>query len=318
MCVITEKLKERFCKDLNLPIKIYQEPYFIERLKLFDKQFDCIEKYNQFVELVNRCGGEQQYFELYNKVKDDAITYLNQNEYMMFFAKEEDFSKFKIQNIGFSKNDIYHQSNDGKCFISFDMKKGNFTALKHYDRRIVANCDKYEDFLGLFTKESHLLYSKYIRQVIFGNVNPKRQVTYEQYLMDKVLTNVIQKFEKQFAFFTNKSVVFFSTDEIVIEIDKEYADESFKIAQEIVKESQSKNIDIRATIFVLRKITGADGYIKQSVFDNSIEIKGVNGIMMPYVLRELYEEEPHDSDDVFVYEGMLVKLLERPQIELSL
>ncbi len=216
MCVITEKLKERFCKDLNLPIKIYKEPYFEERLNLYDKQFGCIKKYYEFVELVGRCGGEQQYFEMYNKVKDDAINYLNNNEYMLHFAKNEDFSKFKIKNTGFPKKDIYRQDNDGKYFISFDMKKGNFTALKHYDNRIVANCEKYEDFLGLFTKESHLLYSKYIRQVIFGNVNPKRQVSYEQYLMDSVLTNIINEFEKHFNFFDKKTIVFFSTDEIVI------------------------------------------------------------------------------------------------------
>lgn len=311
MCVITEKLKERFCKDLNLPIKIYQEPFFSERLYLYDKQYDCVQKYFAFTQLVNRCGGEQQYFELYNKIKDDAINYLNQNEYMHFFAKEEDFSKFKIQNIGFPKSDIYHQSNHGKCFISFDMRKGNFTALRHYDKRIVANCDKYEDFLGLFTKESHLLYSKYIRQVIFGNVNPKRQVTYEQYLMDIVLTKVLEYFPKE-------SIVFFSTDEIIVEIDKEKSEHCYNLSKNIVDFALKENIDIRAEIFILHKIDGIDGYIKKFLFGNSgIEIKSVNHIMMPFVLRKINNEEIKENDSVFLYENMLVKLLQVPEINIS-
>jgi len=31
------------------------------------------------------CGGEQEYFTLYNEVKDKAIQFLNDSEEMMFF-----------------------------------------------------------------------------------------------------------------------------------------------------------------------------------------------------------------------------------------
>ena len=36
---ITKNLKERFCKDCNIPIKIFDEPYFTERLELYDEHF---------------------------------------------------------------------------------------------------------------------------------------------------------------------------------------------------------------------------------------------------------------------------------------
>ena len=108
MCVITEKLKERFCKDFNLPIKVYSEPYFSQRLSLFDKHYDCVKKYTRFVELVDRLGGEQYYFEYYNKVKDLAITYLNENEAMRYFSQEEDMSKYALRHTGLPKRDIYH------------------------------------------------------------------------------------------------------------------------------------------------------------------------------------------------------------------
>lgn len=44
MITLTESLKKRFCKDQNLPIKVYSEPIFTERLKLFD----AYEKYLEF------------------------------------------------------------------------------------------------------------------------------------------------------------------------------------------------------------------------------------------------------------------------------
>lgn len=76
------------------------------------------------------------------------------------------------------------------------MKKANFTALRHYNKDIVGGKDTYEDFLGMFTDENYFKESKYIRQVIFGNVNPKRQITYEKFLMDKVLVKLLTVFEK--------------------------------------------------------------------------------------------------------------------------
>lgn len=305
---MTEKLKERFCKDLNLSIKIFEEPFFSERIELYDKQYHCKNKYENFVKLVESCGGEQGYFELYNKVKDSAITYLNNNPYMQFFAREEDFSKFQIKNKGFSKHDIYHADNNGKYFVSFDMIKGNFTALHHYDKRIVNNTDTYEEFLGSFTNHSHLLYSKYIRQVIFGNVNPKRQVTYEQYLMDKVMDKLLKRFD------SNK-IVFFSTDEIVMKLDDAEIYSVDKIAKEIVKECKLENINIRSEVFKLHKIEGIDGYIKEFLEkEKGIDIKGVNSINMPFVLRALNCEEITENDTVFLYEGQLAKLLKPTKI----
>ncbi len=34
--------KERFCKDRNIPIRIFQEPYFTDRLTLYDKFYGTL------------------------------------------------------------------------------------------------------------------------------------------------------------------------------------------------------------------------------------------------------------------------------------
>ena len=112
LAVITETLKKRFCKDMNLNIKIYEEPYFSNLLELYDKQFDTIDKYRQFVELVNFYGGEGEYFAAYDELKDKAITYLNDNESMLFFSREENMNKFKCVNEGYKSTDIFETPNE--------------------------------------------------------------------------------------------------------------------------------------------------------------------------------------------------------------
>ena len=309
MCVITEKLKERFCKDFNLPIKVYSEPYFSQRLSLFDKHYDCVKKYTRFVELVGRLGGEQYYFDYYNKVKDLAITYLNENEAMRYFSQEEDMSKYALRHTGLPKRDIYHMGYVGKCFVSFDMKRGNFTALRLYNPDTVGGAETYEDYLRMFTDEPHLLESKYVRQVIFGNMNPRRQVTYEHYLMDKVLDDVLT--------YTDVSkVVFFSTDEIVVELDESEVADKLERIYETVSKSCAEGINIRSEVFKLHKIEGTEGFVKEILDgDGEVVLKCVDALMMPLVLRSLYGEEPQEEDVVFLHDGLLAKLVHMPKVE---
>jgi hypothetical protein len=143
-------------------------------------------------------------------------------------------------------------------------------------------------------------------------MNPKRQVTYEQYLMDKVLTNILQYFKRE-------QVVFFSTDEIIIEIEERDVLINKDIVEKIVRESIAEGINIRAEFFELRKIVGIDGYIKKILIgEKDFEIKGVNNLKMPFVLRKIKGEEYKESDFVFIYEDMLVKILDMPKIEIDL
>lgn len=316
--VITETLKSRFCKDMNLAIKIFEEPYFANFLKLYDVQFNSIAKYNRFVSAVNQFGSEQDYFEAYNRLKDDVIEYLNSNPEMAFFAKEEDMGKFVCQNKGYPTNDIFKETNDGKFFVSIDMVKGNFTALHHYNPNIVKGCDTYEEFIRTFTDVPHFVESKYIRQVVFGNVNPKRQVTYEKYLMDLVLTKLLET-----GVVKPENVEFFSTDEIVISVpaemicDRIVKEVFYNSVMNVVQWAKDNNINVRGEFFELRKIPGTSGYVKKFMMGKAgeIDFKCLDFLTMPFVLRAYQKEEPIEMDRVFLYEGKKVMLMENIQVE---
>ena len=316
-CVVTDTLKQRFCKDMNLSIKIFEEPYFANFLELYDKQFKSISKYNRFIEAVNKFGSEQAYFEAYNKLKDDVIEYLNGNPEMTFFSQSEDMSKFTCQNKGYPTNDIFKDTNDGKVFVSIDMVKGNFTALHHYNPNIVKNCDTYEDFIRTFTDVSHFVESKYIRQVVFGNIIPKRQVAYEKYLMDMVLTELLKT-----GVVKPENVEFFSTDEIVLAVPDEMLcdgmvnEEFYNSVMNVVKWAKENNINVRGEFFELRKIPGTHGYVKKFMMGkDGVDFKCLDFLTMPFVLRAYQGEQPNDMDKIFLYEGKKVMLMEDIKVE---
>ncbi len=180
---VSNRAKERFCKDCNIPIRLFQEPYFLDRIELFDKFYGTVEKWNRFVAELQKYNCEQDYFEEYNRVKDAAINSIKESESYQRF-NSEDMNKFAITHKDLPNKDIFKPTNNEKIFISIDMRKANFSSLHSYDKGIFGNADTWEQFISRFTDNEHIINSKYIRQVILGNCNPKRHITYEKYLMD--------------------------------------------------------------------------------------------------------------------------------------
>lgn len=307
---VSEKLKERFCKDCNIPLRLYKEPYFTDRLQLYNSYYNTLDKWNIFVRELEKYKCEQDYLEEYNRVKDAAIKDIKDSDgYKRFNA--EDMNEYTVKYKDLPSKDIYKSSNVGKLFISIDMRKANFSALKFYDKSIFSNADTWEEFVGRYTENKHIVNSKYIRQVILGNCNPKRQVTYEKYLMGLVLEVLIDELG-----YSASDIAFFSNDEIVIDM-KKYEDCIRK--RELIK-WQIKgyfNISFRIEPFYLRKITGTNGYYKEivkNIIEREYEFKCLNNYTLPFVLKKFNEEEITENDKVFYHEGLLSKFIEIPEI----
>jgi hypothetical protein len=311
--VITTKLKERFCKDCNIPIHIFQEPYFTDRLKLYDQFYGTLEKWNTFIKELEKYHCEQDYFEEYNRVKDTAISSIKNSEAYQRFV-EEDMNQYYVNHKYLPGQDIYHPDNDGKTFISIDMKKANFSSLQHYDSDMFAGAPTWEDYINLFTDNKHIINSKYIRQVILGNCNPKRHITYEKYLMDGVVDFVTTFFMP-----LNK-IVFFSNDEIVFDItDDELNVERVYQLQKIL--DCKATIPLKVELFTLHKINGTNGYYKEIFKENGqkeIKFKCLDNLYLPFVIRYFLGEEVTENDKVFYHEGLLAQFVEVPEIEVNI
>lgn len=310
---VSEKLKERFCKDCNIPLKLFKEPYFTDRLQLYDNYYNTLDKWNIFVRELEKYKCEQDYLGEYNRVKDAAINDIKLSDGYSIF-NEEDMGKYSVKYKDLPSKDIYKPSNDGKLFISIDMRKANFSALKFYDKSIFGNADTWEEFVGRYTENKHIVNSKYIRQVILGNCNPKRQVTYEKYLMGLVLEVIVEELG-----YSSSDIVFFSNDEIIIDMGEYENCIDKRIVLEMVVNAYF-NIPFRIELFYLHKISGTDGYLKEivkNIIEREYEFKCVNSYTTPFLLRKFKGEEIIESDKVFHHEGLLSKFVEIPEIEIN-
>lgn len=308
---ITKSLKERFCKDNAIGIKIFDEPYFSDRLALYNRVMteDCIiEKYNNFVEYLNSFNSEHEYFDEYGRIKDEAINAIKSNsEYQRFNTL--DFNKNNIKyDLQYPEKEIYKDYNVGKFFISIDMTKANFTALRCFSPEIFGNTSTWDEFLGKFTSSEYIRSSKYIRQVIMGNCNPGRQITYEKYLMGQLLKELEP----------NKLCVFsVKSDEIIIDVteqvkssSKETVYSEFKSLVLNKAKLVNENLNVRVELFCIESIDDTSGY-KRIYFDGEehTEFKCLNSYTAPIAFRNLLGETVTDSDRTFVFENKLARFI---------
>ena len=314
MMKVSTRTKERFCKDCNIPIRIFQEPYFTDRLTLYDKFYGTREKWDIFLNELSKYHCEQDYFEEYNRVKDATILDIKNTEAYQKF-NEEDMNKYAATHRNLPNKDIFKPSNDGQSFISIDMRKANFSSLHHYNADIFGGADSWEDFISKYTDNQHIINSKYIRQVILGNCNPKRHITYEKYLMDGALTYLTE------VFVSMDRVVFFSNDEIVLDVSDMDRNKQERVKFAISNGMKDMPVPLKTELFMLHKIVGTDGYYKEIIDENGnveIEFKCLDNFALPFVLRKFLGEDVTESDRVFYHEGLLAKFIETPQIEVNI
>ena len=311
---ITERAKERFKRDNNLPLRLFVEPYFTTRLKLYNPFYDTLRKWDLYLLELAKYENDELYFAEYNRVKEVAMESIKTNEAFLRF-NNEDMNQFALKNKGFPSKDIFHPQNIGHYFVSIDMKKANFSSLKHYDRAIFG-ADTWEEFIGKFTNSEYIQGSKYIREVILGNCNPKRHITYEKHLMDELLTEILTIVDA-------KVVVSFSNDEIVLDLTTMTIGERNKVISQVQKVVDGAKVPLRVEPFLLLGVINPIdkrifGYLREvedvSKNEKEIDFKGLNNYVLPFVMRKLLNQDVMPEDMVFDHEGMLATYITPPKI----
>ena len=343
-------LRERFCKDMRLPIRVFDdEDIFMSRLRLCDPFYkvgglSAVQLYMRFKTIIayKYCNAdtnmvdEQTYFEDYNRTKDAVIDTIKASDGYNRL-QEDDMNKYALQNV-FDKEfvekllklqkDIFHQNNSGRKFISFDIRKANFSCLKLYDPTIF-NADDWETFMSGFTTNRHIIDSKYIREVIFGVCNPKRHIVYEKYVCATALKKILEMLNANG--FNNPNLVFFSNDEFIFDVtdyDNKDLTEFRRICDDFL--GTFTDVPLRMEYFTLCMLETLEtdnktvGYLKLNATDSNvitisdiIAIKGVDSMWMPFVLRSLLHEEYQPEDYVFYDHGLEAVYQSVPKITMT-
>ena len=298
---LTDKLKKRFCKDYNLSIQLFEEPYFTDRVRLLGKE----DKLKEFKELLNKYNTDEEFLEYNNKVRDSIIDYIKQSSAYQAL-NSDDMNKYAIPEKyrNYSKTDVYKSHNVGNYFISVDLVKANFSALVYYAKATGTQFfDTYDwsEFMHQCTDVGYFVDSKYIRQVVLGNCNPKGQIGYESYMITKWL----EALENEVGAIEINSI---HSDEVVLRTSRLCIGD----IMDIKKYADEADIPLKVEYFRLAKITNSDAYVKY-IYDLAHggicdrEVKCIQPWEAPAIYRMLNGEVPFDDDLYFDFNGRLAK-----------
>lgn len=299
-------LKKSFTKDAGITIKVFDNPYFLQRLETIDSLSPCIEKFERFCSELSMFETEQDYFARRDAVKQTIIDYIKGKD------AYKEFNEMTLPPINnpYPGTNLYISENDGKEFLSIDMVKANFSIMRYFSRKMFDEKTSWEEFVGLFTDLEHLKQSKYMREVIFGNLNPRRISAYEKQFMVFLAHHITSVFAKDGKTFPVYSV---ASDEILARIDGNmgFSLDDLQKAIDSFPPMEHYRVDLRVETFSLEKLNGIDGWCKVSYPDGEkrVEFKCVNAEIYNQVIKYYLGEPITDDDLVFYHEGRLARFL---------
>lgn len=254
-------LANRFVSDLRLPIQNTSEDYFFQQLKMLEKEYSALSEYEYLLSIIERdFDGDptkflKEYYDKRDEIINDILGYEGYNKFLT--ANLDDFEVNRNIYNNVTSNNIYNMNNVGKTFLSIDLSKANFQALK-YAQALPHDPETYEKFIGHYTSLDYIQNSKYTRQVIFGKLNPKRQITVEKWLLSKLYLHLVESQEyKENELDKYLKLVSSSNDELVFEVlypDDLVLDFLYNTTRNVLS-GNDLNIQFKVEMFVLEGLT---------------------------------------------------------------
>lgn len=321
MIVPSTHLNKRFAKDLMLPIPVCEPEYIGYYIDLLDSVYNTKHKRSMFLDLWERLGCDDEAFFSYGaRIQQEALELIKMSPSYESFIKDtsELFSGTKWVACGVPKGQVYQGKSDGKRFLSIDLVKANYQALRYYTRMIlgkepsdddiVLGTSSFEEFISKFTDEEYYAEAKKFRQVIFGNMNPKRQQKIQRFIINKILASLLEE-----GWFSEKDLCDYTSDEIVFMLDDGSNTDS--VIEYLNRKSSEWGIELHLDTYRLLwlKRAGEDVSEKASkIFarefdDGRVDFKNVEASLIPQVIKRYKGINKLDKKDLLFYasNGML-------------
>ena len=297
--------RKRFINDYKLPIQLFQGSYFDYFTNLYDGLFDISTYLRLYNNAIEETGSYQGFLEAYKDARNIIIQDLNDAADAYGFNNMS-MLRWDVKNRNISKSSVFTLGNDGQIFTSIDISQANYQVMRNLDKSLVLHSNIYEnmyDSLGLSPAlKDYILNSKYFRQVIFGNINPKRQVAMQRFYTDKILDYIFDLGLEQSAIET------FSDDEIVVS-----GELKSDLRERVQVECRDKlDLDVHIEVYSLDvfKTKFADAYIQRFLESDKIRIRKVPIVYFAAVYKTFMGESVGDYDLRFLYENRVAQFLE--------
>jgi hypothetical protein len=286
------KNKKDFIKlfDLNIP-----------HFEHFDYYLDQLSKTDRFKDIKYHL----ELFEEADSSIDDFYSYKmsKTNEIIEFIKSTNTYTEMTLdKNLTSFPTNKSLQYEEGRIYLSVDLRSANWHSLKLYDQQNELG-DSYDDFLKKFDLPKVFTHSKYLRQFIFGNVNPKKQQIIQRNIMQK---DVIRKFDSEFEIegVKNDEVVFILND--------------FKDSDKIIKNIDDEIFKIR--IFKIERVEDFRVFNYYDSEGNFIrkEMIGCSGNQFYWKLKEYITGEKIDIRDLYFKSEGKLAIWNHPDLKISL
>jgi hypothetical protein len=290
---ISLNIKKRFVKDYNLPIKLFDDEMFKYYIGLYNEVHKTKYKYHMLELSVMGNKGEEGFMKEFNSVKDKIIADISSKESYKRLAD----SRVPIEYTSthqISTQNIYTPEFDNCVMYSIDLKKANFNSMKYYDPDLVNGKKDYVDFISEYTDDPYMKESKQLRQVIFGNLLPKKQQSIQKAIINMIADRILSKIPTK--------VTSMGTDELIIHGITEKT-RVFDILFNLIGAIPTDLIHlVKIEHFRLLHVHHTKPfYVK--VTENNIEFKNVPTIYYPQVYKHYMDLPIGPKDLLFEYEG---------------
>lgn len=320
-------LANHFVKDYKLPILITtSEETFEYELSLYEKHYGSMTKWNKLCDAIDTIwnGNVEQFLTTYASARDKIIdTVQNSAEWENFNSTKyldtikETMKTYPIPTAKYTKS-IYNQEATNKRFISIDLVKANFQALKSV--KVIDESLTYAEFMKMMTDvpflQDYLAESKYIRVATFGKLNPSRTISVERMIMSFAC-------HKVFSWYKGYDIAYFGSDEVVLTVPETATDTEVEVIVGAIAEHLKKvlpDIEFRVESYTLEgyeffavKPDGHESKLGEFYHRSCDANHKFKGIPLPYhkvLIRLLNGEVPNDSDKEIMYEKCRVRLLD--------
>lgn len=196
-----------FCKLFEINIPDYNHfDYYIDQLSKLEKWKDIRNLLDLYLIAEGEVGDVFDF-----KVKKS-------NEIIDFIKSTRAYSELNddnlIPDLPTTKNFTY---NEGSWYLSVDIRMANWYILKKYDPEFLNELgDSWEGLLTKFEMPEVFHYSKSLRQFIFGNLNPKRQIKAQRVVIEELI-NKLEPLQLSIACVKNDEVIFELDDISIVE-----------------------------------------------------------------------------------------------------
>ena len=306
--LLLKQFRSKFVKDYQIPIQVVQSPYFEANLKLLEDDCKANTKYLDLLETVRDKfnSNMQKFLEYRHSVEDQILGYILNSEAYKAFNGDKSTIPSETPIVG--SPELYTKEQCGCFFVSYDMIKANFQALRYADPAIVKDCDTYEQFIEKFTDIEYFKHAKQLRQVLFGKLNGKRTSSIEKYISNLFAKELAKRYEGKMKLYSIK------TDEIILKFLG--TEEEFK--KLAVNNEEFKGFRFRVNKFKLvskdfkrgNSDKNLTAYIKEDYLNGCKRtLHCVPDAYYPQVYKLLNGWELSDSDLVFYYDHELAKFM---------